>query len=91
MGSSSGRPITAHGFRASFRTWAEESTGFPHAVIEEALGHQIGSQVERAYRRTDVLEKRRELMSAWADYCEPTAPTATAAQQWDQPNLEASG
>jgi integrase len=65
------RPITAHGFRATFRTWAEEVTGFPHAVIEEAMGHQVGNQVERAYRRTDVLEKRRELMAAWATYCEP--------------------
>jgi integrase len=73
------RPITAHGFRATFRTWAEEVTGFPHAVIEEAMGHQVGGQVERAYRRTDVLEKRRELMTAWANYCEkphrlPTIP-----------------
>jgi integrase len=66
-----GRPITAHGFRATFRTWAEEVTGFPHAVIEEAMGHQVGNQVERVYRRTDVLEKRRQLMEAWARYCEP--------------------
>jgi integrase len=66
-----GRPITAHGFRATFRTWAEEVTGFPHAVIEEAMGHQLGNQVERVYRRTDVLEKRRQLMEAWARYCEP--------------------
>jgi integrase len=65
------RPITAHGFRATFRTWAEEVTGFPHAVIEEAMGHKVGGQVERAYRRTDVLEKRRELMTAWANYCSP--------------------
>ncbi len=65
------RPITAHGFRATFRTWAEEVTGYPHAVIEETMGHQVGGQVERAYRRTDVLEKRRELMTAWANYCEP--------------------
>jgi integrase len=42
-----GRPITAHGFRATFRTWAEEVTGFPHAVIEEAMGHQVGTPVER--------------------------------------------
>jgi integrase len=62
----SGRRITAHGFRATFRTWAEEATGFPHAVIEQAMGHQVGSEVERAYRRTDVLEKRRELMTGWA-------------------------
>ena len=65
------RPITAHGFRATFRTWAEEVATFPHAVIEQAMGHQVGTQVERAYRRTDVLEKRRALMDAWAAYCEP--------------------
>ena len=77
------RPITAHGFRATFRTWAEEVTGFPHAVIEEAMGHQVGNQVERAYRRTDVLEKRRELITAWAGHCEPDGtrnhPKFTAA------------
>jgi integrase len=64
-------PITAHGFRATFRTWAEEVATFPHAVVEQAMGHQVGGQVERAYRRTDVLEKRRKLMDAWAAYCEP--------------------
>jgi integrase len=64
------RPITAHGFRATFRTWAEEVATFPHTVIEQAMGHQVGTQVERAYRRTDVLDKRRELMTAWAEYCE---------------------
>lgn len=69
----SGRPITAHGFRATFRTWAEETTGFAHAVIEEAMGHRVGTEVERAYRRTDVLERRRELMAAWANHCEPTS------------------
>jgi integrase len=67
----SGRRITAHGFRATFRTWAEEVATFPHAVIEQAMGHQVGTQVERAYRRTDVLDKRRQLMHTWAQYCEP--------------------
>ena len=67
----SGRPITAHGFRATFRTWAEEVATVPHAVIEQAMGHQVGGAIERAYRRTDLLEKRRELMDAWAAYCEP--------------------
>jgi integrase len=70
---SGGRRITAHGFRATFRTWAEEVATFPHAVIEQAMGHQVGTQVERAYRRTDVLEKRRELMDAWASWCEGAA------------------
>lgn len=65
----SNRRITAHGFRATFRTWAEEATGFPHAVIEEAMGHQVGNSVERAYRRTDVIEQRRELMRSWSDQC----------------------
>jgi integrase len=64
-----GRPITAHGFRATFRTWAEEVATVPHAVVEQAMGHQVGNQVERAYRRTDLLERRRELMDAWANYC----------------------
>ena len=41
----------------------------PHAVIEQAMGHQVGSQVERAYRRTDVLEMRRKLADAWAQFC----------------------
>jgi integrase len=67
------RRITAHGFRATFRTWAEETTGFAHAVIEQAMGHKVGGEVERAYRRTDMLSKRRELMQTWANYCEPRA------------------
>jgi len=65
------RPITAHGFRASFRTWAEERMAVPHAVIEEAMGHKVVNNVERAYRRTDVLEPRRLLMEAWAQHCDP--------------------
>lgn len=65
----SARPITAHGFRASFRTWAEETTGFPHAVVEQAMGHQVGAEVERVYRRTDMLDRRRELMAAWERFC----------------------
>jgi integrase len=67
------KPITAHGFRATFRTWAEEVATVPHAVIEQAMGHQVGSQVERSYRRTDILEKRRELMVAWASFCSAKA------------------
>jgi len=66
----SSKPCVPHGFRATFRTWAEETTHFPNAVIEEAMGHVVGTAVERAYRRTDVLQKRRELMTAWAAYCE---------------------
>jgi integrase len=65
-----GRSITAHGFRASFRTWAEEVATIPHAVVEQAMGHQVGGKVERAYRRTDLLERRRDLMGNWANFCE---------------------
>ena len=67
----SGKPVVPHGFRATFRTWCEEVARFPHAVVEEAMGHVVGTAVERAYRRTDVLEQRRELMTAWAAHCEP--------------------
>ncbi len=67
------RPVTAHGFRATFRTWAEEVATVPHAVIEQAMGHQVGGQVERVYRRTDLLERRRMLMKAWAEFCSTAA------------------
>lgn len=62
------KTITPHGFRATFRTWAEECVSFPHAVIEQAMGHQVGNSVERVYRRTDVIEQRRQLMEAWASF-----------------------
>ncbi len=57
-----------HGFRATFRTWVEETTDTPYEVKETALGHQVGSEVERAYQRSDLLEKRRVLLDQWADY-----------------------
>ncbi len=60
-----------HGFRSSFRDWAGDSTQFPREIVEEALAHLVGSSVERAYRRLDGLERRRELMRAWAIYIEP--------------------
>jgi integrase len=69
----SGRAVTAHGFRATFKTWAEEVATFPHAVIEHAMGHKVGGKVERAYTRTTLLDMRRKLMDAWATYCEPKA------------------
>lgn len=59
---------TVHGFRSSFRDWAGEATSFPREVAEAALAHTIGSEVERAYRRGDALDKRREMMAKWADY-----------------------
>ena len=57
-----------HGFRWSFRDWAAEQMSAPHAVMEAALAHQVPNHVEAAYFRSDLLEKRRELMQRWADY-----------------------
>jgi integrase len=65
----SGEPITAHGFRSTFRDWCEEATSTPHAVSEAALAHTIGDKVEAAYRRGDLFQKRAALMQEWADYC----------------------
>ena len=62
---------TVHGFRSSFRDWAGNETGYPRELIETALAHVIGDKAEQAYRRSDALEKRRDLMEAWAGYCEP--------------------
>lgn len=62
--------ITAHGFRSSFRDWAGEASTFPRELAELALAHHVGDETERAYRRSDALEKRRKLMDAWAGYCE---------------------
>jgi integrase len=67
--------LTVHGFRSSFRDWAAEETAFPNMVAEMALAHTVGSAVEAAYRRGDLLEKRRAMMQAWADYIE-TQPAA---------------
>jgi integrase len=64
----SGRPITPHGLRATFRTWGEDA-GFPRDLLEESLGHQVGTAVERAYRRTDGFDRRRVIMQAWANFC----------------------
>jgi integrase len=64
-----GRPVTAHGFRSSFRDWAAEQTNVPREVAEQALAHTISDKTEAAYRRGDLFEKRRALMQAWAEYC----------------------
>jgi len=61
----SGRPAVPHGLRSTFRDWAAEA-GVDHQLAEMALAHTVGSEVERAYRRTDLLERRRDLMENWA-------------------------
>ena len=60
---------TFHGNRSSFRDWAAEQTNSSRDVIEQALAHVLGNAVELAYRRSDLFEKRRELLNAWAEFC----------------------
>jgi integrase len=73
-----GLTVTVHGFRSSFRDWCREQTSYPREVAEQALAHTVGDQTERAYARGDLLEPRRRLMTAWADYCsKPVGKGAT--------------
>jgi integrase len=65
-----GKGATVHGFRSTFRDWAAEQTSYPHEMCEIALAHAVGNKVEAAYRRGDMMEKRRRLMADWAAYCE---------------------
>ena len=66
---------TVHGFRSSFRDWCGE-TGVPREVAEACLAHAIRNQAEAAYARSDLLDRRREVMEAWAEYCAPSSPDA---------------
>jgi len=61
--------VTVHGFRSTFRDWVAERTSFPSEVAEAALAHVVGDKTEAAYQRGDMLEKRRRLMTAWAEFC----------------------
>lgn len=57
-----------HGFRSSLRTWLADATDAPEEVAKTILGHSVGSDVDKAYRRTDFLEQRRALMERWAGH-----------------------
>lgn len=73
--------LTVHGFRSTFRDWGAEATEFPRELLEKALGHVVGDETERAYQRGQMLERRRAIMNAWAQWCEtelPAAPDNTA-------------
>lgn len=61
----SARPAVPHGLRSTFRDWPAEMTIYPRDMAEMALAHFIGSDVERAYRRGDMIEKRRDMMVSW--------------------------
>jgi integrase len=62
------RPAVPHGLRSTFRDWAAERTEYPAEMAEMALAHQVGSAVERAYRRSDMMDKRRQMMEDWAGF-----------------------
>jgi integrase len=69
--------VTTHGFRSCFKTWAMEQSPCDNHTIEAALAHVSGTRVERVYMRSDVLQKRRLLMDAWAKFC-ATPPAQSA-------------
>jgi integrase len=64
-----GEEVVPHGFRATFRTWGGDRANFGKDVLEHALAHQLENEVEGAYNRGTMIEKRIPLMNAWAEYC----------------------
>ena len=75
--------LTVHGFRSTFRDWAADCTTFPDPVVEMALAHAVSDKTIAAYKRTDLLARRRELMDAWAAFC--TRAPADAILPQDRP------
>ncbi len=68
--------LTVHGFRSTFRDWAAETTNYPNIVCEMALSHTIINAAEAAYRRGDLMDRRRMLMNDWANYATGTTETS---------------
>jgi integrase len=60
---------TVHGFRSTFKDWCSDMTSFPNEMSEVALSHTVSDKVEAAYRRGNMVERRRQMMEAWAKYC----------------------
>jgi integrase len=79
--------VTVHGFRSAFRDWVAEQTSYTGEVAEAALAHAIPNKVEAAYRRTDFLEKRRSLMTDWAEFCLPRSSVSTSGDIGSKPNM----
>ena len=67
-----------HGFRSTLRDWAAEQTSYPDEIRKAASGHKVGNQVQAAYQRTDLLEKRRNLMNDWANFLDQPSASKTA-------------
>ena len=83
-----------HGFRSTFKDWTMEQTAFSWAVVETALAHTLGSATEAAYARSDLFERRRELMEAWARHCghgRSTPPAKPASHGAGQGRASLSG
>jgi integrase len=80
--------ITVHGFRSTFRDWAEEATSTPHTVSEAALAHTINSKAEAAYRRGDLFRKRAVLMESWAAFCGSVEADAIPLHSRREPRQE---
>ena len=76
-----------HGFRSTFRDWAGDRTNYPRDLAEAALAHTLSSAVEAAYRRSDALEKRRQMMQDWAVFCQTRATKAPTLQDLFRNNL----
>lgn len=76
-----GLKVTPHGFRSAFADWRGDATSFPKELAEAALAHTIGDKVEAAYRRSDALERRRELMDAWARFLDGETATVIPFRQ----------
>ncbi len=75
-----GLTAVPHGFRSTFKDWVSENTNYPNEVSEMALAHVIGDKVEAAYRRGELFEKRKQLMTDWATYCLSGAAKARRVQ-----------
>ncbi|MDC1216289.1 tyrosine-type recombinase/integrase [Octadecabacter sp.] len=77
-----GLEVHAHGFRTSFRTWTQEKTNYPREIAEAALAHSLKDKAEAAYARSDLLEKRAEMMEAWAQFISSAAPHVIPVRTW---------
>jgi integrase len=74
------RPITAHGFRSTFRDWCAAAAAVPRDLAEAALAHKLRDKVEAAYQREDLLERRQELMARWARFLDEVAPAGQVVE-----------
>lgn len=76
------RPAVPHGLRSTFSDWVSERTRYPAQMAVFALAHKIANAVEAAYRRGDMLEKRRQLMTDWANFLEGTETSDATIIEW---------